>query len=569
MVDFSNQEEAAAWFEKQGRGVSNVFATRIALRAVAEFSFLANSESNSSPEKNQQIILNSLRCISVAWSARSADLDVAARSAVIGLSVALSTASTYISTSRSAVSAALCAMSAAVTSAATAHSSSAATAAINRDAALIEGGTAPESLAATMIWMNGDGISLVDGFPDEILPLWQDLKSYLLSQNQDWDVWTRWYEARVNGEPSHKDLDLAIATLPNEDWEQGPAHVNKLIKALEDKFAPPIPPPQGAGPHFAINLETGLIGFAPPEDIDAEGNNVARLRVFHPLLLRIASELSSEISQNEQPALKSASERYFDGINKPLEQINFDLVYGEGLFLENASEATARGIIDAIAPPLDDAVQTKLKTLVQLHGNFMMSSKAGLENLADSREFAATNAEIARNRADFIALAKALSSVSDLVQPEVTGALLRISEQPDSAKHPERSNAYRYATLQNVSIVLVSCSMLASPALLGAYLGGFTGSLSGAALSLPFGLAFQEGLKKSEPFLQVSGLFTKSINQLPNVDLEKLAAQLRSVSFVTYARFALRHSSLLRRFVDKPSRSLNAHLDWLERNYKE
>jgi hypothetical protein len=60
----------------------------------------------------------------------------------------------------------------------------------------------------------------------------------LEARKQNWQVWTRWYDARLRGDPLHKELELArITELSEEDWEQGPAHVNAKLQAIEDRFA--------------------------------------------------------------------------------------------------------------------------------------------------------------------------------------------------------------------------------------------------------------------------------------------------------------------------------------------
>ena len=52
----------------------------------------------------------------------------------------------------------------------------------------------------------------------------------------------------------------------------------------------PEPPSQGPGPHFEINDE-GVIVFAPPEALDRQGNNVARLKRLHPTLSDLSADL--------------------------------------------------------------------------------------------------------------------------------------------------------------------------------------------------------------------------------------------------------------------------------------
>lgn len=56
----------------------------------------------------------------------------------------------------------------------------------------------------------------------------------LQNAGDDWDVWARWYQDRLDGVPPDPDFILAIARIPEADWDKGPAHVNAIIKRLEE-----------------------------------------------------------------------------------------------------------------------------------------------------------------------------------------------------------------------------------------------------------------------------------------------------------------------------------------------
>ncbi|MGH6843048.1 MAG: hypothetical protein ACREDV_13350 [Methylocella sp.] len=52
------------------------------------------------------------------------------------------------------------------------------------------------------------------------------MKAALLAENQDWEVWTEWYDARLEGGRANKNLEIARARIPNDIWDQGPAIAN-------------------------------------------------------------------------------------------------------------------------------------------------------------------------------------------------------------------------------------------------------------------------------------------------------------------------------------------------------
>ena len=71
------------------------------------------------------------------------------------------------------------------------------------------------------------------GSPSQASRAWSDLKN-ALPADEDWWVWTRWYEDHLAGRPPNQSLDFARVTIPEEDWERGPKHVNGIIAKLTD-----------------------------------------------------------------------------------------------------------------------------------------------------------------------------------------------------------------------------------------------------------------------------------------------------------------------------------------------
>ena len=338
MVDFSNQNEAVSWFTSRGRAFSVTFAARTALRAVPFLSPMANRQSNLGDERTLETVLAFFRCsvtslssskysdqadfletYSLAASLSPHITDVLGRLKHRALSGAcVSARSAAIAASYSAGSPAFSARSAyeAIVSSVLYPPSASA---IIQDEILVESGNSSEEVASTKAWAESSSSARINNFPGEFNRLWQSLKSFLLAQNQDWDVWTRWYEARVNGEPSNKDLDLAIATIPNEDWEQGPAHVNALIKALEDKYAPkaahlgkPVTLQEIlsiASPTIALNV-SGQIDAIPNPRFDRPIVQQDDLLKASNSLRKIIDVTLAALPKNAPPALRRSFEIY-------------------------------------------------------------------------------------------------------------------------------------------------------------------------------------------------------------------------------------------------------------------
>ena len=106
------------------------------------------------------------------------------------------------------------------------------TGAVEDDLRYITNGFSSDSLAMLPIWPIG--------MPDKVRALWGSLRRELLEQDRNWDVWTRWYDAVLDGKPTPcgQELDIYRVTLDSEDdWKKGPAQVNALIRKKEEEIA--------------------------------------------------------------------------------------------------------------------------------------------------------------------------------------------------------------------------------------------------------------------------------------------------------------------------------------------
>jgi len=57
-----------------------------------------------------------------------------------------------------------------------------------------------------------------------------ELKAALHAAKQDWDVWTDWYDDRLEGDVQEEERELAYVHIDDAVWNQGPAIVNAEIK---------------------------------------------------------------------------------------------------------------------------------------------------------------------------------------------------------------------------------------------------------------------------------------------------------------------------------------------------
>jgi hypothetical protein len=73
-----------------------------------------------------------------------------------------------------------------------------------------------------------------DDLPIEFATMWQDLKAQLHTMGQNWQVWTMWYDDRLEGRVRDEKRELAYVRIENALWDRGAAIVNaEIAKHIE------------------------------------------------------------------------------------------------------------------------------------------------------------------------------------------------------------------------------------------------------------------------------------------------------------------------------------------------
>lgn len=344
--------------------------------------------------------------------------------------------------------------------------------------------------------------------PNWATEAWAQLRSILASGDDDWDVWINWYEDRLAGRPSaDEDLDVALAMLPDDLWEQGPNAVNAEIRrrmeasphAVQDAPSELIPR-QGAGPHFTLG-PAGMIALAPACEIDTLGNNVARIRELLPLVRRAADNLIGNLNQNAFPELARDVADYRAAVAEDEMQIRWGTVFGLGVMLESTAEATRRNVEDRLQPPLEDAAQAALDSILTLHGPLILATAQGRELVDEADRMYLTREEQATLRADTRAVARALKNAAKIIEPPAAKIVEDAAEIIGKGRHPERGTVFGIGTMRNVAIGLVGVAAVSATFGVGVI-------QAGAAL-----LAV-EALKKSEKFSAVTSMLGQNIDRV-------------------------------------------------------
>jgi hypothetical protein len=118
---------------------------------------------------------------------------------------------------------------------------------VSTDATWVNEGAAASDIAGSPLWPQGQ--------PKRIRSLWQEMKETLHAAKQDWQVWTIWYDDRLEGNVRDEEHELAYVRIEEALWEQGPAIVNAEIrKRIEADTAPDLRHPVSSGAaNVAVN----------------------------------------------------------------------------------------------------------------------------------------------------------------------------------------------------------------------------------------------------------------------------------------------------------------------------
>lgn len=249
MQNLENPTDVEIWLKDQSREVSIAVASRAAMRVFPLIVRATPSRGSSTWETG--ILLRTFRTMAVSWAAASYlnhdnDLRVYALDAAnAGHAATVPIQSTYPSSAHAATAAAHAADAAAssdagvgasyalanVTYAATATDAVKHASAFDDDTIVIESGETTPVLCRLPLWSSTKPIWFVE--------YWQNLQKILSSEgleDENWQVWTNWFNARINGAPANEKLELARATIEDEIWQQGPKVVNAHIQGLIDQF---------------------------------------------------------------------------------------------------------------------------------------------------------------------------------------------------------------------------------------------------------------------------------------------------------------------------------------------
>ena len=279
----------------------------------------------------------------------------------------------------------------------------AATAATVRDANLLRNGMTPGEVARSPLWHGAA--------PKWARGLWSQLRAALVTAEEDWDVWTGWYERRLAGAPLGLPLEHAWLQLTDDDWRRGPAHANRRLRELiegqeetggdgedePDSILPSeVPPPEpatGPGPDYRPRSGKLSVVAHPPlsDEIEPQARLHERLK---PEVRKLTSALRT--CRNQYPELANAADEYQELVNAELAELDVTGLWSVGGSLAAFSQAYARQVTErTIAEPLEPQLDSALTSVVRNHGAFILGFEEGRDLIERADQFALEPAVIA------------------------------------------------------------------------------------------------------------------------------------------------------------------------------
>ncbi len=98
--------------------------------------------------------------------------------------------------------------------------------AISSDAEWMLDAADPADIYETSLWHRNEITPTLAGRLRNIQNFWGE-------DAQVWGFWHRWYDGFLNGTPIDWDVQLAVASIPDEEWATGSARISEIIKELE------------------------------------------------------------------------------------------------------------------------------------------------------------------------------------------------------------------------------------------------------------------------------------------------------------------------------------------------
>lgn len=428
MTKVNSREKLEKWLNGQEPEVCVAMAARVSLRVLP---FLSSVVKDQAPKNAITMVLSVFRALSITWFAgawRKQGGEIKAAASAANASAYASASDFAVPVSASA-SASAFASASAVASVASSAAASAATAAsafdvapvfyiwdfINTDISLFEETQSVEEVMERPLWLHP--------MPNDAREHWQDMKAALLDLDEDWQVWTNWYEDRLVGGPKPngrlviQSLEKERVLIPDEDWEKGAAHVNRLIAEMEVRYQVPQKAKQKPA---IIELEVGeddkIHQRAPHPPTPEDEAQKERWKSAWAALRETVDDFVEVVPELNDRFVNKSIKRYDDALGRNFEEMD---VIKAGVHARRLANQFNR-----LKDELMDDVVEELAALLSSHHEFIRQMPEWLAYLKDN------DIEIAREDVRFaIEVVRQLPDHPELTDEQVRDAFERYADE--------------------------------------------------------------------------------------------------------------------------------------------
>jgi hypothetical protein len=395
-VTFPDKEAVSAWLKEQSDDIAVVFAARAALRVIPAITLSPwpGSARSTTPE----IMLRAFRAVAAAWAVAACPgqrdhLNKAARAALIGLgdlnAPSPIRAVVYAAATASGEAGAATRASTVVGYALDAVGSKGRDAfdhllqALATDAGILSDGFSAVTLANSQLWPGRP--------PAWVSADWGELRASLLDLDENWEVWTVWYDERLGGTTTNQDLEVARVLIEDNVWSQEPKKANAHIKLLleergifqdalsDEPELPPnadaIPRQTGAASRFGLDVE-GRIDLLP----DAPLPDSMQRELYREV--RYKAVALQGLGHNQLAEMSEPVSRFLLATPVRIEDVSITRLWSRGNSLRRRIKAhdTAVTSADPTDPAiLSTSVAELLRDLVETYNVFIIGDPHGRE----------------------------------------------------------------------------------------------------------------------------------------------------------------------------------------------
>ncbi len=289
---------------------------------------------------------------------------------------------------------------------------------------------------------------------------------------------------------------------------------------VEETSLLPTVPAQTKSAHFTIR--DGLITSIPTQQFEEDENDYGRLEALREPLLDAVRQAEELLSAGNMPffSVLDALGKYKNELEKGSAEANYTILYAYGLQLANRYDSTLKLIDDGELPEIDPNAIAPLRSVIQLHGPFILSSKDGRDLVTDAERYARSPASERAFQAQVKEFGELLAQQTDIVEQETSifiKDITDISKDSDNisdvSQQFERRYLFTRGAAKNLVIVLSAGAVVASAAFIPAV---------GPYVAASLGLVTVEALKKSKAFTDLSTPIRERLDDLSQIDIDRI-----------------------------------------------